>query len=188
MNIPLSGLRPAAQRLASSRVQVVPTAWGLPSKGDLVRDPNAQIAWKSPQNDRSRKSRFHAPNLICTGSGHDKAHGTRKNRVFTHNPQIPAIRQLLGERVKSTLCRPSRSAPSTETPETGLRRKEWKAPGHEAEHGSMTCALDIVLRVAGNENRYSFGPSELRHSIKFASPFSGRPQTRCFPRSRNRDC
>jgi hypothetical protein len=33
------------------------------------------IVWKNPQNDRSRKSRFHAPNLICAGNRHDKAHG-----------------------------------------------------------------------------------------------------------------
>jgi hypothetical protein len=110
----------------------------------------------------------------------------REKSSFPHNPQIPAIRQLLGERVKSTLCRPSRSAASAETPETGLRRKEWKAPGHEAERG--TCALDIVLRVAGNENRYSFGPSQLQSLNQIREPFSGRPQTRCFPRSRNRDC
>jgi hypothetical protein len=33
------------------------------------------IVWKNPQNDRSRKSRLHAPNLICAGNRHDRAHG-----------------------------------------------------------------------------------------------------------------
>jgi hypothetical protein len=32
------------------------------------------IVWKNPQNDRSRKSRFHSPNLIPHGNRHDKAH------------------------------------------------------------------------------------------------------------------
>jgi hypothetical protein len=76
------------------------------------------IVWKNSQNDRSRKSRFCAPNLICAGNRHDEAHrrATRgeiagaaealpnfpsrppmavqividaKNRVFPHNPPTP---------------------------------------------------------------------------------------------------
>ena len=35
----------------------------------------------------------------------------------------------------------------------------------------MICALDIVLRVAGNENRYSFGPSELQPLNQIRKPF-----------------
>jgi hypothetical protein len=77
--------------------------------------------WKNPQNDRPRKSRFHAPNFIRADNRHDKAHwrATRgkiaraaeplpnfpsrtsiavqividaKNRVFPHNPSTPAVR------------------------------------------------------------------------------------------------
>jgi hypothetical protein len=33
------------------------------------------IVWKNLQNDRSRKSRFRAPNLTCAGNRHDEAHG-----------------------------------------------------------------------------------------------------------------
>jgi hypothetical protein len=80
---------------------------------------SSQIVWKNSQNDRSRKSRFRAPNLFCAGNRHDEAHGraTRgkiaraaeplpnfpsrpsmavlividaKNRVFPHNLLIPA--------------------------------------------------------------------------------------------------
>ncbi len=36
---------------------------------------NRRIVWKNSQNGRSRKSRFRAPNLICTGNRHDEAHG-----------------------------------------------------------------------------------------------------------------
>jgi hypothetical protein len=78
--------------------------------------------WKNSQNDRSRKSRFRAPNLICASNRHDEAHGraTRgkiaraaealpnfpsrpsmavqividaKNRVFPHNPSIRDVAQ-----------------------------------------------------------------------------------------------
>src|ERR1700733_1163753 len=75
----------------------------------------AQIVWKNSQNDRSRKSQFLAPNLICAGNRHDEVHGraTRrkspraadplpnfpsrssmavKNRVFPHNRRKPAVR------------------------------------------------------------------------------------------------
>jgi hypothetical protein len=93
----------------------------------------------------------------------------REKSSFSTQSANTGIRQLLGERVKSPLCRPSRLAASTETPETGPRRKEWKAPGHEAERG--TCALDILLRVAGNENRYSFGPSQLQSLNQIREPF-----------------
>jgi hypothetical protein len=36
---------------------------------------NRRIVWKNSQNDRSRKSRFLAPNLICAGNRHDEALG-----------------------------------------------------------------------------------------------------------------
>jgi hypothetical protein len=78
------------------------------------------IVWKNSQNDRSRKSRFRAPNLICAGNRHDEAHGRAtcgkiaraaealpnfpsrpsmavqividaKNRVLPHNLSIPDI-------------------------------------------------------------------------------------------------
>jgi hypothetical protein len=38
-------------------------------------DRFTSIVWKNSQNDRSRKSRFRAPNLICAGNRHDEAHG-----------------------------------------------------------------------------------------------------------------
>ena len=85
-----------------------------------------RIVWKNSQNDRSRKSRFRAPNLFCAGNRHDEAHGraTRgkiaraaeplpnfpsrpsmavlividaKNRVFPHNPQTAVIPKGLGD-------------------------------------------------------------------------------------------
>ena len=34
-----------------------------------------RIVWRNSQNDRSRKSRFRAPNLFCAGTRHDEAHG-----------------------------------------------------------------------------------------------------------------
>jgi hypothetical protein len=36
-------------------------------------DRFTSIVWKNSQNDRSRKSRFRAPNLICAGNRYDKA-------------------------------------------------------------------------------------------------------------------
>jgi hypothetical protein len=36
---------------------------------------NRQIVWKNSQNDRSRKSRFRAPNLFGAGNRHDEANG-----------------------------------------------------------------------------------------------------------------
>jgi hypothetical protein len=45
----------------------------FPRRPAKARHP--PIVWKNPQNDRSRKSRFHAPNLICAGNRHYKAHG-----------------------------------------------------------------------------------------------------------------
>jgi hypothetical protein len=49
-----------------------------------------RIVWKNPQNDRSRKSRFHAPNLICTGNRHDKAHGRATRGKIASAVETPA--------------------------------------------------------------------------------------------------
>jgi hypothetical protein len=86
-----------------------------------VRDVRlTSIVWKNSQNDRSRKSRFRAPNLICAENRHDEAHWRAargkiaraaeampncssrrpmavqividaKNRVFPDNPSIRDI-------------------------------------------------------------------------------------------------
>jgi len=37
-----------------------------PFIGPTMKVGKGSIVWKNPQNDRSRKSRFHASNLICT--------------------------------------------------------------------------------------------------------------------------
>jgi hypothetical protein len=81
--------------------------------------PMTGIVWKNSQNDRSRKSRFRAPSLICAGNRRDELDGTAtrgkiaraaealanfpsrpsmavqiviatKNRVFPHNLRIAA--------------------------------------------------------------------------------------------------
>jgi hypothetical protein len=38
----------------------------------IAKGSFTSIVWKNPQNDRSRKFRFHAPNLILHGNRHDK--------------------------------------------------------------------------------------------------------------------
>ena len=73
---------PAKPRFADRKGQIEP----------IGRTPMSvrytSIVWKNPQNDRSRKSRFYAPNLICTGNRHDKAHGraTRGKIARAANP------------------------------------------------------------------------------------------------------
>jgi hypothetical protein len=50
----------------------------------------AQIALKNPQNDRSRESRFHAPNLICADNRHDKAHERATRGKIARAAETPA--------------------------------------------------------------------------------------------------
>jgi hypothetical protein len=46
--------------------------------------------WKNPKNDRSRESPFYAPNLICAGDRHDKAHGrTTRGKIARAAEPLP---------------------------------------------------------------------------------------------------
>ena len=56
-------------------------------RGDVS---NRRIVWKNSQNDRSRKSRFLAPNLICAGNRHDEAHGRATRGKIARAADPPA--------------------------------------------------------------------------------------------------
>ena len=66
--------KPAICAEATSRFDVK-----LPLQIAALDASSGRIVLKNSQNDRSRKSRFRAPNLICAGNRHDEAH-TRATR------------------------------------------------------------------------------------------------------------